>query len=181
MSTCPQVFVVLFSILSPLICCYCCCSATKACLTLCDPWTVVCRASLSVTVSRSLLRFMSIESVMLSNHIILCHPLLLCLRSFPASGSFPVSWLFTSGGQSIEASASPSVLPMNIQGWFPLGLTGLISLQSSGISRVFFNLKASILQHLAFCMVQLISIHDCWKNYNFDYLDLCQQSEVSTF
>ena len=60
-----------------------------------------------------------------------------CPQSFPASGSSPMSQLFTSGGQSIRASASASVLPMNIQGWFPLGLTGLISLQSKGLSRVF--------------------------------------------
>ena len=76
-----------------------------------------------------------------------CHPTISscvtrfssCLQSFPASGSFPVSQLFASGGQSIETSASASVLPMNIQGWFPLGLTGLISLQSKGFSRVFSN------------------------------------------
>ena len=60
-----------------------------------------------------------------------------CLQCFPALGSFPVSQLFTSGGQSIEASASASILPMNIQGWFPLGLTGLISLLCKGFSRVF--------------------------------------------
>ena len=60
-----------------------------------------------------------------------------CPQSFPASGSFPMSQLFTSGGQSIEDSVSGSVLPMNIQGWFPLGLTGLISLLSKGLSRVF--------------------------------------------
>ena len=59
-----------------------------------------------------------------------------CFQSFPASGSFPVSWLFTSGGQSIGAPASASVLPMNIQGWFPLVLTGLISLLSKGFSGV---------------------------------------------
>ena len=71
-----------------------------------------------------------IESLMLSNHLILCHPVL-CLPSvFPAWVSFPVSRLFPSGGQSIGASASASVLPMNIQGWFPLGLTGLIFLLS---------------------------------------------------
>ena len=58
-------------------------------------------------------------------------------QSFPASGSFLISWLFLSSGQSIRASASPSVLPMNIQGWFPLGLTTLISLLSQGLSRVF--------------------------------------------
>ena len=74
-----------------------------------------------------------------------CHPTIVssvapfssCFQSFPASGSFPVSRLFTSSGQRIGASVSASVLPMNIQGWFPLGLTGLISLQSKGLSRVF--------------------------------------------
>ena len=66
-------------------------------------------------------------------------PLSSCLQSFPASGSFPISCFFTSGGQTIGASASASVLPMNIQGWFPLGLTGLISLQFKGLSRVFSN------------------------------------------
>ena len=79
-----------------------------------------------------------------------------CLPSFPASGSFPMSQLFPSGGWCIGVSASASVLPMNIQGWFPLGLTGLISLQFKGLSRVFFNpsSKASILWHSAFFMVQ---------------------------
>ena len=75
-----------------------------------------------------------------------CHPtmsssvaLFLCPQSFPASGSFPMSRLFVSGDQTIRASASASVLPMNIQSWFPLGLTGLLSLQSKGLSRVFFS------------------------------------------
>jgi len=65
-----------------------------------------------------------------------------CLQSFPASGSFLINWLFISGGQSIGASASASVLPMNIQDWFPSGLTGWISLQSKGLSKVFFNSTA---------------------------------------
>ena len=76
-----------------------------------------------------------------------CHPTISssvlpfssCLQSFPASGSFLMSWLFASGGQSIGASATATVLPMNIQGWFPLGWTGLISLQSKRLSRVFSN------------------------------------------
>ena len=93
-------------------------------------WTAALQASLSFTVSWSLLRLMSIESMMPSTHLILC-----CPQSFSASGSFPMSHLFESGGQSIGASAS--VLPMNIQGWFPLGLIGLISLLSKGLSRVF--------------------------------------------
>ena len=84
-------------------------------------------------------------------------PICSCHQSFPASGSFPVSHLFVSGVQSIRASASAPVLPMNIQSWFPLGLTGLISLQSKELSRVLqhHSLKASILQHSAFFMVQL--------------------------
>ena len=77
------------------------------------------------------------ESVMPSNHLIFCHPFSSCPQSFPASKSFPTSWLFGSGGQIIGALASASVLPINIQGWFPLGLTHLISLQSKGLSRVF--------------------------------------------
>ena len=64
-------------------------------------------------------------------------PFVFCLQSFPASGSFPMSWLFKSGGQSIRASASASVLPVIIQGWLPLGVTGLISLLSKGVSTVF--------------------------------------------
>ena len=90
------------------------------------------------TISWSSLKFLSIGSVMLSSHLILCRPLLLLLlQSFPASGSFPMSQLFASGGQSIGASASATVHPMNIQGWLPLGLTGLISLLFKGLSRVF--------------------------------------------
>ena len=79
------------------------------------PWTATHQASLSITDSWSLLKLMCIESVMPCNHLILCHPLLLCLPSFPASGSFPMSQFFASGSQSIGASASASVLPMNIQ------------------------------------------------------------------
>ena len=101
------------------------------------PWTAAQQVSLSFTVSWSLLKLMSIESVMSSNYLILCHPLILLPQSFPASGSFPVSWLFASGSQSIGVSASISILPMNIQGWFPLGLTGLISLLSKGLSSIF--------------------------------------------
>ena len=81
------------------------------------------------------------------------------LQSFPTSGSFPVSWLFTSSSQSTEASTSASLLSMNIQDWFPLVLTGLISLQSKGLSLKSLlqqhSLKASVLQHSAFFMAQL--------------------------
>ena len=111
-------------------------------------WTAACQASLSITNSWSLLKFMSIESVMLSNHLILCHPFLLLPLSFPASGSFPMSQFFTSGGQRIAASAS--VLPMNTQDWSHLGLTDLISLQSRGLSRVFSSMTVLKLQRSHF-------------------------------
>ena len=108
------------------------------------PWTAACQASLSITNSQSLFKLMSIEScplmVMTSNHLIHCHPLLLLPSIFRASGSFQMSQLFASGGQSIGVSASTSVIPMNIQDWSPLGWTGWISLQSKGLSRVFSNI-----------------------------------------
>ena len=111
-----------------------------------------------ITNSQSLLKLMSIESVMPSNHLILCCPLLLLPSIFPASGSFPISQFFTSGGQSIPASASISVLPMNFQDWLPLRLTGLISLAVQVTLKSLLRhhcLKASILWHSAFLIVQL--------------------------
>ena len=111
----------------------CCYSVAKSCLTLCNPMNCN-QASLSFTISWSLLRLMSIESVMLSNHPILCCPLLLLPPVFP---SIRVFFSELALCQSIGASASASVLPMSIYCWFPLGLTGLISLQSKGLSRVF--------------------------------------------
>ena len=97
------------------------CSVTKSSPTLCNP--TVCRhqASLSFTIFQSLLKLMFIESVMPSNHLILCYPpFSSCPQSFPASGSFPMSWPFAPGDQSVGASAAASVLPVNIQGWFPM-------------------------------------------------------------
>ena len=93
----------------------------------------------TITNSRSLLKLMSIESVMPSNHLILCRPILLLPSIFPSMTVFSMSQLFASGGQSIGVSASASVLPMNIQDWFHLGWAGWISLQSKGLSRVFSN------------------------------------------
>ena len=106
--------------------------------TLWPPWTVAHQASLSITNSLSLLKLMSIESVMPSNHLILCHPLLLPPSIFPSiPGSFPVSQFFASCGPSIGVSSSASVLLMTIQDWFPLGFTGWISLLSKGLSNLF--------------------------------------------
>ena len=103
------------------------------------PWTTECQASLSITNSWSPPKPMSIESVMPSNHLIIYHPLLLLPSIFSSIRVFPMSQLFTSGGQSIGFSASTSVLPMNTQNWSPSGWTGWSSLQSKGLSRVFSN------------------------------------------
>ena len=106
------------------------------------------------------------------------------LQSFPASGYFPMNQFFTLGGQIIGVSASASVLPMDIQHWFPLGWTGLISLQSEGLLRVFSN---TTVQKHQFFSAQLYlwsnsHIHT-WllENDSFDLMDLCQQSNVSAF
>ena len=100
------------------------------------PWTAARQASLSITNSRSLLKLMSIELVMPSNHLILCRPLLLpsifpSIRVFSNVSVLPIRWP--------KYSASASVLPMNIQDWLPLEWTGWISLQSKGLSRIFSN------------------------------------------
>ena len=106
-----------------------------------------------------------------------CHPTISspvipfsCLQSYPASGSFPVSQLFESGGQSIGVSASASVLLMGIQDWVPLGWTGLISLLSKGLSRVFSNTTVQINSSaLSFLYSPaFIPIYDHWKNHSFD-------------
>ena len=103
------------------------------------PWTAAHQASLSLTIFRCLLKLMSIESVMPSNHLALCHSLLLLPSIFPSIRVFPSESVLPILCQSIGASASASVLPMNIQGWFPLGWSGWISLLSKGLWRVFSN------------------------------------------
>ena len=109
------------------------------------PWTAAHQASLSFTISQSLLKFMSIESVMPSNHLILCRPLLLLSSIFPRIRVFSNEWALH---QSIGTSAPASVLPMNIQGWFPLHLTGWSFLLSRGLTRVFS-------QHFIWCTLHI--------------------------
>ena len=132
--------------------CSCCCSATQPWPILCDPVDYRLQASLSFTISQSYS-----NSCPLSQW---CHPTISCLQCFPASGSFLMSQLFASGGQSIGVSASASVLPMNIHDWYRLGLTGWISLQPKGLARVFSNITVQkhqffSIQRSAFFMVQL--------------------------
>ena len=119
------------------------------------PWTAACQPSLSIANSWSLCKLISIESVMPSSHLILCPPLLLRPSIFPSIRSFPMIQFFKSGGQSIGVSVSVTVLPMNSQDWFPLRLTGLISLQSKGLSRVFSN---TTVQKHQFCNAHLYSM-----------------------
>ena len=170
---CTQLCVLLF--LFKITCiAYCWCLVTKSCPALCDPmncsthgfpvlpYLLVCSDSCPLswwchpTISSSVIPFSSY------------------LQSCPASWSCQVNWLFASSGQNFEASVSisPSV---NIQSWFPLGLTGLISLQSIGLSRVFSS--TTVWKHQFFSAQPsngstLISVHDYWKNHSFDYMDL---------
>ena len=136
-----------------------------------------CQASLTFTISLSLLRLMSIESVMSSSVI----PFSPCPQSFPASGSFRVSWLFTLGGRSIGASASASAFPglMSFRiDWFDL-------LAVQGILKSLlqhYSLKAPILQCSVFFMVQLSHLYmTTGKNHSFDNIGRCQQDDVSAF
>jgi len=127
---------------------------------------------------------MSIELVMPSNYLILCCPFSSCLRSFPASGSFPMSQFFASGGQSIGVTISASVLPMNIQDQLPLRLTGLISLQSKGLLRVFSNTTIQKLEKLDTTRKarkgQVVNV--CGpSNYPFHIVILSHFSNISIF
>ena len=135
------------------------------------PWTEAYQASLSFTIPGVCSNSCSL--------IWWCHPIILssavpfssCLQSFPGSGSFLMSQLFTSGGQSIGTSASASILPMNIQDWSPLRGTGWISLQSKGLSRVFSNTTVQKHQFFGaqlFNSATLMSVHDYWKTHSFD-------------
>ena len=159
----------------------CCCSVTKLCLTLYNPWTAACQASLSFTISESLCKLMSTELMMPSNHLT---PFSSCPQSFPVSGSFPMSQLFISGGQSIGISASTSVLPMNTQDSSPLGwVVGSPfcprDSQEPSPTPQFKSISSSALSFLY--SPTLTSIHDHWKNHSLDSTDLCWQSNVSAF
>ena len=160
----------------------CCCSTTKRCPTLCHPMDYSTPDSPFFTVSQSLVKFMSEWCHPNSSSSV--GPFSSCPQSFPASGYFPMSWLLTSNGQSIGASASASVLPMNSQDWCPLELTVLISLLSRGLSRVmsstqFKSINSSTLS-LLYGLI-LTCVHDYWKNHSLDYMDLCWQSDVFAF
>ena len=142
--------------------CVCVRACVYVCLCVCayslvTSWTAACQASLSFTISWSLLKLMSIKLVMPPNPTISSSviPFTSCPQSFPASESFLISWLLASGGQNIGVSAVGSGLTMNIQGWLLLGLTGLISLLSKGLSRIFSSTTVQKQQFFGALMVQL--------------------------
>ena len=134
-------------------------------------WTVACQASLSFTTSQSLLKLMSIESVMPSTISSSVIPFSSCFQSFPASGSFPMSQFLASGGQSTGDSALASILPMNIQNRFPLGWTGLTPCcprdsEKSSPTPQFKSINSSALSFLYSPI--LTSILDYWKKHSFN-------------
>jgi len=135
------------------------------------PWIAACQASLSITNTRSSLKLMSIELVMPSSHLILCHPLLSCPQSSPTSGSFPMSQHFTWGGQSTGDSALASFLPKKSQGWSPSdGLVGSPcsprDSQESSPTPQFKSINSSTLSLLH--SPTLTSIHDHRKSHSLD-------------
>ena len=148
----------------------CCCSVTQSCLTLCDPMTAVHQASLSFIICWSLFKLMSVCQWCHPNILSSIVPLSSCLQSLPASGSFPMSQVFASGGQSTEASASASVLPVNIQDWFPLGLTGFISLHPRDSQE--YSPTPQLKSINSSMQLSLWSnshiVHDRWRNHSFD-------------
>ena len=154
-----------------------CCSVAKSSPTLCNPMNC---STPGFPAHHHLLELTQTHVHWVSDaihHLILCHPFSTCTQSFPASGSFPVSRLLASVGQSMGNSVSASVLSMNIQGRFPLGLTGSISLLFKGLSRIFStphfkSINSSMLSFLY--NPTLISIHDYWKSHSW-------QSNVSAF
>ena len=142
------------------------------------PWTAASQASLSITISWSLPKFMSIESVMPFSHLILWHPLF-CTQSFPALGTYPVGQLFA---DDWNTGASVSILPMSIQGWFPLRLTDLLSLLSKDSQESSLAPQLKGINSLVLCLLYgpaLTTVCDHWEDHSLDYTDLCQQSFVS--
>ena len=162
----------------------CCCSVTHSCPTLYDPMD---HSMLGFPVLHCLPQFAQthvIESMMPSNHLILCHPLLLLPSIFHSIRVFSNESALCTSGQSIEAAALASVLTVNIQGWLPLGLAGWISLQYKGLSRIFSNTTDRKHQLFGTQPSLWYNPHSCtWllEKHSFDHMDLCWQSDVSAF
>ena len=161
----------------------CCCLAVKSCLTLCNPWNATHQAFLSFTISWSLLKLMPIESVMPSNHLNLYRPFS-CLQSFPASESFSsesafhIRWAkYWNFSFSISPSNEYSGLISFRIDW--LDLLAVQGTQESSPTQQFKSTNSLVLSF--HCSPTLTYIHDYWKNHSFDYIDFCQQSDISDF
>ena len=155
--------------------CCCCCSVAKLCSTLCDP--MYCN-TLDFPVPCYLPEFdqVHVHWINVANHFILYCPLLFLPSIFPSIGVFPNEFVLCITWPKYWISGSTSVLPKSIQGWFPLRLTGLISMLSKGLSRVFSSntvWKHQFFGSLPSYCPALTSIHDYWKDHNVDYIDLC--------
>ena len=140
-----------------------------------------CHAPLSFSIPWSFLKFMSIKLVMLSNHLSLCCPILLLPSIFPSVRVFSNKSAHYSRWPKYWSFTSASVPPINIQGWFSIGSTRWISLQSKGLSGVFISTIMWSISSLELSFLYgptLISVHDYWKNHSFDYMDLCRQNDV---
>ena len=162
-------------------------SVSQSCPTLCDPRDC---STPGLPIHHQIPEFTQTHVRRVGDAIQPSHPLLspspptFNLSQHQESASFPMSQFFASGGQSIGVSASTSVLPMNIQDWFPLEWTGWISFQSKGLSRAFSNTQFKSINspRLSFLYSPtLTSRHDYWKSHSFDKTDLCWQSNVSLF
>ena len=163
---------------------YCCCSATQLCPTLCDCMDC---STPGFRVPHHLLQFARSCSL----HWWCCPAILssdtffsFCPQFFPISGTFPMSHLFALDDQNTGASASASVLPVNIQGWSPLRFTGLISFLSKALSVGFSSSTIPGINSLAFCLLYgsgFTTVHDHWEDHSFENTDICWQSKVSAF
>ena len=163
-----------------------CCSVAKSCPALCDPMDY---STPVLPVLHCLWEFAQTHihwGDNASNHLVLCCPLLSsCPQSFPASESFPISRVFVSGAKVLELHLQAPVLPVTIWAWFPLRLTGFISLLSKGLESsrapqfksIFFGAQSSLWSYSHHCR----SVHHYWKNHSFDYMDLYWKSNVSAF
>ena len=159
------------------------CSVTQLCPTLCDPWTAACQASLSFTISWSLFKLMSIESVMPSNYLILCHPLLLPPSIFPSiriftkwvSSSHQVAKILELQHQSFQWLSRVDIL----EDWLVWSACSPTDSQESSPTPQFKRTNSSALSLLY--SSTFTCIYGYWKNHSFDYTDLCQQSDVFAF
>ena len=170
-------YIFYFCFVSNTYCCYCCFQLLSCVWIFVTPWTSACQASLSMSVSLSLFKLMFIESVMPSNHFILCHPLLLLPSIFPN-----ISIFSNESAPCIRWPFSFSINPSNEYSWlisFRIDWSDLLAVQESSPALQFKSINSSGLSLLY--GPTLTSIHDYWKNHSFHFKDFCWQSDISAY